>query len=228
MAMPIASASVTVAALRSEYNALSDEVKTNAREIKGVKSEQERLAANVTAWQSAWKADTSQWRSQTDARMDKIIDAVCYPQQAAQSAPQQFQPRVYQPRMPQQNYQRPANYTWKGHLGQTQQTGFRFNRSTPQQYNRQPQGATHAPVAAAAAAPPAAIAAPGAMPAAPPAAAAPVATYEEVDPAAQTLTEELEGAAVQISYRDYLNLQQKAHPGIEEHVISSLQELNFI
>ena len=229
MAMPIASASVTVAALRSDYNALSDEVKTNARDIKGIKSEQERLGANMVAWQ----AETSQWRGRNDARMDRIIDAVCYPQQGAQQAPQQFQPRVFQPRMPQKNYQRPANHTWKGHLGQTQQTGFRFNRSTPQQYNRQPQGATHAPVAAATAAAPAAAttqnAAPAAAAAAPPAAVAPVAAYEEIDPAAQTLNEEFQDAAVQVSYRDYLSLQQRAYPGIEEHdVISSLQELNFI
>ena len=158
-------------------SALAEEVRANAREIKGVKSEQEKLAANVNSWITSSKSRDED----RDTKLDLLVEDM--------NSRKQFN----QQRRLQQNsgnYQRPSNYTWKGFANQNRQTGFGFNRSTPTQFPRQPQGNSTATVTAAAAAPQ-------------PTAA--VAAMEQVDPAAQTLEDSEEGPGIHMSYARFLD-----------------------
>ena len=178
---------------------LAEEVRTNARDIKGLKSEQEKVAANMTA--------LMQRGEKRDAKLDLLVEDM----NARKQQQQYNQQRRFQQNSG--NYQRPANYTWKGFANQNRQTGFGFNRSTPTQFPRQPQGNSTATVTAAAAAPQA---------------AAPVASMEEVDSAAQALDDCEEEPGIHMSYSRFLDLHQRANPGMaEEDIIASLQELNF-
>ena len=142
---------------------LADKVETNARDIKGVKSEQERLTANVTSW----KNENSETLNQILSTVQTI--------QTNQGQPQRQFGNGYGNRNFQyRNSQRPNTYTWKGRYGQNQQTNFRYNRSSPQNFRG---GKTSATATTPAAASSTALAPAQTV----------AAAIEEMDPAAQLL-----------------------------------------
>ena len=180
----------------SSIATLTDKVETNARDIKGVKSENERLSANVKAW-----------KDETTSTLNEILQTVKSNQQTNHSSHQQqgYQPSYQQYRNP----NRPNSYVWKGRFGQNQQTGFRFNRSSPATFPK-------APLSAAAPAPTAAAAAP-----------ATIANVEQVDPAAQLLGAE-GGDRVVMSMEQFWDLTSRAGQEVEESdLMAALSELNF-
>ena len=181
---------------------LVDKVETNAREIKGVKSEQERLAANVTTW-----------KNETSSTLNEILQAVKQPQLPQQQRYGSMPSQQYQNgnNFGNRNFQRPSNFTWKGRMNQNQQTGFRYNRSTPTQFQRPLQPSAPSTSAAT------------------PASNA-VASVEEVDPAAQLLNGDGEEAAatVTIPMEQFFELAQRAGQEVDESdIVASLAELNF-
>ena len=189
---------------------LADKVEINARDIKGVKSAQERLDTNVTEW----KNETSSRLDNQSSALAEILKEVRGNRQQPQ---QQQQQQTYYNCQPyrQQNPNRPNQYVWKGRVGQTQQTGFRYNRSTPATYP-----------ATAAAAP--AVAAPAAA-AQPQAAAAPatVAYVESVDPAAQLLGAE-GGGTITVPVGQFYELCDRAGEEVDDNdIISAVENLNF-
>ena len=139
--------SVDIAAVGKEVSAgvatLSDKVEANTRDIKGIKSQQERSDANIVSW----KAETS-------TTLNRILRAVEGGQQQYQPYRQPFQSQYrFQPRNPQQQFQQqrpfqPRSFpSWKARAGQTQQTGFRYNNATPTSYPRYQAPAPTAPAA---------------------------------------------------------------------------------
>lgn len=191
---------------------MSDKVEANAREIKGVKSENERMAANVTMW-----------KDETSATLQEILQACKtnqQPQYQPRYMPQQFQrprPQFQQPSYSNQQFNqnrgqiRPNNYVWKGRVGQTQQTGFRYNRSTPQTFPN----------------PPAATAAPAIAP--PPAAGqVGMACIEQMDQIAQPLGAEGGCETMTLPVDAFYELAARAGEPIEENdIIASVADLNF-
>ena len=183
-----------VAAAVEEVASLADKVETNAREIKGVKSEQERLTANVTSW-----------KEETSSTLNEILHAV--KQNQRQPAFNQYQQSA--PGYGNRNFQRPTNFTWKGRVNQNQQTGFRYNRSTPTSFPRQVQ-TQQQPASTAAPTP------------------TPVASLDEVDPVAQPLGEGGEPMTVTIPMEQFFDLAHQAGQDVDEaDIVASVSQLNF-
>ena len=185
------------------------------RDIKGIKSEQERLAANVAAWEK-----------KTDNTLDEILAGVrsnkqniLQNQQMMQQQPiQQQQPRYNQQnqnfRPQNRNPNRPSTYVWKGQVGQTQQTGFNYNRRTPAQF---PQNAAAATQQAQAAAAPAAAAA-----------AAPVAAVDNIDPAAQQLGNEEGIGRIMMDMDQFYEIMDRAGQPVDNNdIVAAVADLNF-
>ena len=139
---------------------MSDKVEANTRDIKGIKSQQERTEVNM----AAWKAETSSTLNQLLQGQQNM-----QVQLRNRTAPQLQPNRPPFPRYPQYPQPRPLltqfparpqtgnwNPNWKTRFGQTQQTGFGFNNRTPSRFPRYPTAPPAAPVnapAPAAAAP---------------------------------------------------------------------------
>ena len=156
-----------------EVATLSDKVEANTRDIKGIKSQQERTEVNMAAWKSETSSTlgrilqvVEEGRQQQQYRQP-FQNSYRQPFQSNYRFPQrppvpyqQQQPRPFQPRP----YQQRPFPSWKARVGQTQQTGFGFNSATPSRFPRQPapqppaqnaaapNGATAAPAAATVAA----------------------------------------------------------------------------
>ena len=184
---------------------LAEKVETNARDIKGVKSEQERLNANITSW----KSETTEALNQMPAKLVAAMNQ--------QGTSGNSYNRGYQNRNP----QRPNSYVWKGRFGQNQQSGFRFNRNSPQNFK----GTT--PTTTASTTPTSAATAAATAAAAAAAASTAAAALEEVDPAAQLLGAE-GGDSVVVPMDQFLELSSRAGLDIDdEDFIAALSHLNF-
>ena len=196
-------------------------LETNERDIKGVKSEQERLAANVAAWEKKTDGTLSEILSEVRSGKQQIAQTQQHVQQLQlqqqqTSLAQQNQNQNYQQNR-QQNYRnpnRPNTYVWKGQVGQNQQTGFNYNRRTPAQF----------PQNAAAAAPQAqAAAAPAATPA-----AAPVAAVDNIDPAAQPLGNEGGIGRIMMDMDQFYEIMDRANQPVDNNdIVSAVSDLNF-
>ena len=180
---------------------LTEKVETNARDIKGMKSDQERFNANVTAW-----------KDENAATLKQILEAVQTPDSAQSQRPANTFRSNYNNN---RNFNRPNSYSWKGRYNQNQQTGFRFNRNTPSSF----QNAATAAAAAAAAKAAAAANTTGASKT--------TVGALEVDPAAQTLGAE-GGEQVVLNLDQFLELSERAGEDIEDpDFMAALEQLNF-
>ena len=139
-------ATLDMAAVKTEMTTgiatLSDKVEANTRDIRGIKSQQERTEVNM----AAWKSETSSTLNQLLQGQQQMQQQLRYrpPMQPQQNrAPFQRFPRFPQARPQLQQFPaRPQtgnwNPNWKTRFGQTQQTGFGFNNRTPSQFPRYP------------------------------------------------------------------------------------------
>ena len=188
--------------------AMIDKVETNARDIKGVKSEQERLTANVTSW-----------KNETSDTLSQILASVTRTERNQGPGQGQGQGQNTAGQSFNRNYQRPNSFTWKGRVGQNQQSGFRFNRNSPQNF-RSPATASATTTAAGSATTPAATA-----PAAAPAVTAAAAL--EMEPEAQSLGAE-GGASVTIPMDQFLELYNRAGEDVcDDDFMAAVADLNF-
>ena len=131
---------------------------------------------------------------------------------------QQQKPAYQNQQYRNQNPNRPNQYVWKGRVGQTQQTGFRFNRSTP---------TTYPPPAAAATTTQQPAAAPAAATTAAPAASTTVAYVETVDPAAQLLGAE-GGEVIGVPVGQFYELMDRAGLEVDnDDIVGAISDLNF-
>lgn len=170
---------------------LTDRVMTNERNIKNVQSEQEKLSANVTAW-----------KNETSSQLNELLGLAKSNQQTLQSQPIQnrFTPN---PGFRGANI-RPTNFVWKGRVGQSRQTGFGFNRSSPQTVRS---------------------AAPATAPAN--AVAAMEVAAAGIDPAAQSLEQE-EVCMVTLPMDQFVELNKAAGQDVDANdLVASLADLNF-
>ena len=105
------------------------------------------------------------------------------------------------------NNYRPNNYTWKGRVGQRQQTKFQYNRSTPQTYTK--------PVVATSTA------------TTPTTATTTNVAAFELDPAAQPLGAE-GGETITIPINQFFELASRAGEEVDDNdIVSALADLNF-
>ena len=157
---------------------LTAKVETNTREIKGIKSEQERLSANVQTqleeMNSTLKSMNSALNNPAGAPRGMTFQRGGYPG------------FVRQPR----NYNSPMTYTWKGGFNQSKQTGFGMRGRSPATFAKATpaQPTTSTTVATA------------------PRMAAPTVAAVEIDPSAQPLGAEAE-AGVYLSMDQFLELR---------------------
>ena len=182
----------------------------------------------MTAWEKKAENTLSEILSEVRSGKQQTQQQIQQTQQQVQqlqvlqqkpSYNQQNQNQNYQQNR-QQNYRnpnRPSTYVWKGQVGQTQQTGFNYNRRTPNQFPQnaaataaQPQTAA-APVAAAAAA-----------------AAAPVAAVDNMDPAAQQLGNEDGISRIMMDMDQFYEIMDRANQPVDNNdIVAAVSDLNF-